>query len=113
MRATQIKSVRGYKSPRYKLGKPALVAPNQLQRQFQHNEPDQAWVTDVTYISTHAGRLYLAAVLDLHSRAVVGWSMGSYIQTSLVLSVNDGGVAQTAQRLRDHPFGSGQPIWQR
>jgi putative transposase len=62
MRAAQIKSVRGYKRPRYKVGKPALVAPNQLQRQFQHDEPDQAWVTDITYIRTHEGWLYLAAV---------------------------------------------------
>ena len=63
----------------------AKLAPNQLQRQFQHDEPDQAWVTDITYIRTHEGWLYLAAVLDLHSRAVVGWSMGSRMQTSLVL----------------------------
>ena len=85
MRAAQIKSVRGYKRPRFKVGAPALVAPNQLQRQFQHDEPDQAWVTDITYIRTHEVWLYLAAVLDLHSRAVVGWSMGSRMQTSLVL----------------------------
>jgi len=85
MRAAGIKSVRGYKRPRYKVGKPALVAPNQLQRQFQHDEPDQAWVTDITYIRTLEGWLYLAVVLDLHSRAVVGWSMGPRMQTSLVL----------------------------
>jgi putative transposase len=85
MRAAQIKSVRGYKRPRYKVGKPAQVAPNQLERQFQHDEPDHAWVTDITYIRTHEGWLYLAAVLDLHSRAVVGWSMGARMQTSLVL----------------------------
>jgi putative transposase len=85
MRAAQIKSVRGYKRPRYKVDKPAQVAPNQLQRQFQHDKPDQAWMTDITYIRTHEGWLYLAAVLDLHSRAVVGWSMGSRMQTSLVL----------------------------
>ena len=85
MRAAQIKSVRGYKRPRYKVGKPAQVAPNQLERQFQYDEPDHAWVTDITYIRTHEGWLYLAAVLDLHSRAVVGWSMGARMQTSLVL----------------------------
>ncbi|MEN9842924.1 MAG: hypothetical protein RLZZ612_753 [Pseudomonadota bacterium] len=85
MRAAQIRSVRGYKRPRYKVGKPAQVAPNQLERQFQHDEPDHAWVTDITYIRTREGWLYLAAVLDLHSRAVVGWSMGVRMQTSLVL----------------------------
>jgi len=42
MQVAQIKSVRCYKRPRYKVGKPALVAPNQLQRQFQHAEPDLA-----------------------------------------------------------------------
>jgi putative transposase len=85
MKAAQIKSVRGYKRPRFMVGRPALVAPNQLQRQFLHDEPDQAWVTDITYIQTHEGWLHLAAVLDLHSRAVVGWSMGARMQTSLVL----------------------------
>ena len=42
-----------------------MVAPNQLQRQFQQDEPAQAWVTDITYVRTHEGWLYLAAVLDL------------------------------------------------
>ncbi len=85
MRAAHIKSVRGYKRPRYRAGKPAQVAPNQLQRQFQQDEPDQAWVTDITYIRTHQGWLYLAVVLDLHSRAVVGWSMRNSMETTLVL----------------------------
>ena len=70
MKAAQIKSVRGYKRPRFKVGRPALVAPNQLQRQFQHDAPDQAWVTDITYIRTHEGWLYLAAVLDALTMAV-------------------------------------------
>jgi putative transposase len=54
------------------VGRQALVIPNQLQRQFQHDEPDQTWVSNIIYISTHEGWLYLATVLDLHSRAVVG-----------------------------------------
>jgi putative transposase len=44
MKAAQIRSVRGYKRPRYKIGRPSLVAPNQLQRQFTYEQPDQAWV---------------------------------------------------------------------
>jgi putative transposase len=55
MRAAQIKSVQGYKLPKLKVGKPALMAHNQLQRQFRHDEPDQAWVTDITYVRTHQG----------------------------------------------------------
>ena len=48
--------------------------------------PNQAWVTDITYIRTHEGWLYLAVVLDLFSRQVIGWSMGSRIDSDLALS---------------------------
>ncbi|MFY9127304.1 MAG: IS3 family transposase [Limnohabitans sp.] len=85
MRIAQIKSVRCYKRPRYKVGRPSQVSPNQLQRQFQQDEADQVWVTDITYIRTYEGWLYLAVVLDLHSRAVVGWSMRGSMETTLVL----------------------------
>ncbi len=47
--------------------------------------PDQAWVTDITYVRTHEGWLYLAVVIDLHSRLVVGWSMQARMETRLVL----------------------------
>jgi len=67
-------------------GKPAVVAPNHLKRQFTPNGPNQSWVTDITYIRTHEGWLYLAVVLDLFSRQVIGWSMGSRIDTELVLN---------------------------
>jgi putative transposase len=67
-------------------GKPTVVAPNHLNRQFTPDGPNQSWVTDITYIRTHEGWLYLAVVLDLYSRQVVGWSMGSRIDTELVLN---------------------------
>ena len=67
-------------------GKPAVVAPNHLDRQFKPERPNQSWVTDITYIRTHEGWLYLAVVLDLFSRQVIGWSMGSRIDTELVLN---------------------------
>ena len=51
------------------------VAPNLLQRQFTTAEPNQAWVSDITYIWTSQGWLYLAVVLDLFSRQIVGWAM--------------------------------------
>jgi putative transposase len=63
-------------SSRHFGGKPAVVAPNHLQRQFKLCSAQQGWVTDITYIRTHEGWLYLAVVLDLFSRQVVGWSMG-------------------------------------
>ena len=66
-------------------GKPAVVAPNHLQRRFTVDGPNQSWVTDITYIRTHEGWLYLSVVIDLWSRMVVGWSMGQRIDTRLEL----------------------------
>ena len=60
------------------------VAPNLLDRQFTVHQPNQAWVGDITYIWTAEGWLYLATVIDLFSRKVVGWSMDKQMKTSLV-----------------------------
>lgn len=85
MRQGQLRSVRGYKRPRYKFGMPSTTAPHLLQRAFTVAHPDQVWVTDITYIRTYEGWLYLTVVIDLYSRAVVGWSMKSTMATELVL----------------------------
>lgn len=61
------------------------VAPNLLERDFHMEKADQAWVADITYIPTGEGWLYLAVVLDLFSRMVVGWAMSSRIDTRLTL----------------------------
>lgn len=66
-------------------GLPAVIAPNRLEQQFDVAEPNRAWVTDITYIRTHEGWLYLAVVIDLFARTVIGWSMQSRIDRSLVL----------------------------
>jgi len=66
-------------------GKPSVVAGNTLDRQFQVSAPDRIWVTDITYIRTHEGWSYLAVVIDLFSRRVVGWSMQSRMTTGLAL----------------------------
>ena len=60
------------------------IAPNQLARQFTVNQANQAYVGDITYIPTAEGWLYLAVVIDLYSRQVVGWSMAEHMRTSLV-----------------------------
>ena len=60
------------------------VAPNRLNRQFEADAPNRKWVTDITYIPTDQGWLYLAAIVDLFSRRVVGWSMASTMHGSLV-----------------------------
>jgi putative transposase len=61
------------------------VAPNVLDRRFDGWKPDQAWVGDITYIDTDQGWLYLACVMDLASRRIVGWSMGERMKADLVL----------------------------
>ncbi|GGY76974.1 hypothetical protein GCM10007388_07180 [Pseudoduganella plicata] len=84
MRSAGIGSQTGYAKRKYKRGgAPSLVAPNHLQRQFDVAEPNCIWVTDITYIRTHEGWLYLAVVLDLFSRQVVGWSISSRIDREL------------------------------
>ena len=60
------------------------IALNLRNRNFQPVAPDCVWTSDITYIQTDAGWLYLAVVLDLYSRQVVGWSMQPHMQTSLV-----------------------------
>jgi putative transposase len=61
------------------------VAENVMDRQFKPGATNQAWTADITYIPTREGWLYLAAVEDLHSRKIVGWSMGSRIDSRLVV----------------------------
>jgi transposase InsO family protein len=60
------------------------VAPNLLQQNFHAERPNQSWVSDITYIATDEGWLYLAVVLDLYSRHVIGWSMSDRMTATLV-----------------------------
>ena len=64
---------------------PQIVPPNHLNREFVVNTPDTSWVTDITYIRTWQGWLYLAVVLDLYSRKVIGWSMKPTLAKDIVL----------------------------
>ena len=63
----------------------ARPAPDLVDRDFSARGPNRLWVTDITFISTIAGFLYLAVVLDAWSRRIVGWSMASHLRTELVL----------------------------
>jgi putative transposase len=60
------------------------IVPNYLERQFTVTQPNQAYVGDITYIYTQEGWLYLAVVIDLYSRQVVGWSMAEHMRAKLV-----------------------------
>lgn len=86
MRQHGLRAIRGYKKPRYKSARPATVAPNRLNQCFDVTAQDLAWATDITYIRTHEGWLYLAVVVDLYSRMVVGWSMQPTLERNLVLN---------------------------
>ncbi|WP_252293749.1 IS3 family transposase [Pantoea ananatis] len=85
MQQNRIKALRGYKAPRRIAGRPSVVAPNRVQRQFTVVRANQVWVTDITYIRTWQGRLYLAVVIDLFARNVVGWSMKPTLSRELAL----------------------------
>jgi putative transposase len=85
MQIHEIRGVTGCKRPRPLFERPSLLMPNRLQRQFTVSAPNQAWVTDITYIRTWQGWLYLAVVIDLFARKVVGWSMKPTLAKELVL----------------------------
>ena len=70
------------------------IAPNVLERNFEIGLPDTAWVTDVTYVSTHQGWLYLAVILDLFSRRVVGWAASANNDRQLAIAALNKAVAQ-------------------
>lgn len=87
MRSANLASQRGYKrKAHYSSGEVSTVASNLLNRGFDVETPNKVWVTDITYIRTYEGWLFLAVVIDLFSRQVVGWSMSERINTDLVLN---------------------------
>jgi putative transposase len=61
------------------------IAPNRLAEAPKASAPNQIWVADITYVQTQEGWLYVAAILDLYSRKIVGWAMGEHIDTALIL----------------------------
>jgi putative transposase len=63
----------------------AAPAPDLLRRDFVAAQPNRVWLADITYVPTQEGFLYLAFILDAHSRKIVGWSMDSHMKTELVL----------------------------
>jgi len=70
--------------PPFDSGERSIVAPNVLDRQFAASGPNQKWVADFTYVWTGEGWLYVAVVLDLYSRMIVGWSMQQQMTAQLV-----------------------------
>jgi putative transposase len=78
--AKRMRRIRRIRSGR----KTQVIAPERLNRQFIVSKPNRVWVGDATFVQTREGWLYLAIILDLYSRLVVGWSMNRYLNGSLV-----------------------------
>jgi putative transposase len=85
MRDNHLRARHGYRTRGWTVGKPSVVAPNLLKRQFTVTRRNKAWVTDITYIRTWQGWLYLAVVMDLFSRKIVGWAARPTLHLDLVL----------------------------
>jgi len=95
-RVARLRRINGIESKRHRRFKITTwskgtewVAPNLLNRCFEVARPNQAWVGDVTFIATRAGWLYLAVLLDLYSRKVIGWSMSEQNNKQLVVNTLD------------------------
>jgi transposase InsO family protein len=85
LRRLRAKQVRRYKSTT-KRNKKHRAAPNLLKRDFTADRPDHKWLSDITYIPTQEGWLYLAAILDLYTRRIVGWAMSEQMTSDLTLA---------------------------
>jgi transposase InsO family protein len=85
LRGLQAKQSRRFKSTT-KRNKAQPAAPNLLKRNFEADQPDQKWLADITYIATLEGWLYLATILDLFTRRIVGWAMSDRMTSDLTLS---------------------------
>jgi putative transposase len=85
MRMHKIRANYGYRRPRAGGGRASAVAPNTLERGFNVSKPNRAWVTDITYVRTWEGWLYLGVVMDLYSRRIIGWATKPTMARELVL----------------------------
>lgn len=85
MRENGLRAQQGYRIRHIPIYKAPVLIPNLLQRQFTVARPNEVWVTDITYIRTWQGWLYLAVLIDLFSRKIVGWAVRPTIHRELVL----------------------------
>jgi transposase InsO family protein len=100
MREAKLRALHGYRTRRWSVGKPAMLVPNRLERQFTVTRRNKVWVTDITYIRTWQGWVYLAVVMDLFSRKIAGWAAGPTVAGELVLNANRSGASGSARTPR-------------
>jgi putative transposase len=98
MRENNLRALHGYRTRRVAVTKPSVLIPNVLQRQFTVTRRNKAWVTDITYIRTWQGWLYLAVVMDLFSRMIIGWSTSPTLHRELALDA----IMKAVRRRRPH-----------
>ncbi len=109
--------IRGQQKKRFKATTDSkhteVIAPNLLERDFEASAPNEVWVTDVTAVRSHRGWVYLAAIIDLFARRVVGWATSEHNDTALALTALRAAVASRRPRKglihhsdRGSPYGS-------
>ena len=99
MREAGLAGISRRKGPRTTRRDPqARPAPDRVNRRFVAEAPDRLWLADITYVPTGQGFLYLAIVLDVFSRRIVGWSMASHLKTELVLDALEMALSQRRPR---------------
>ena len=86
MRVNKIKALHGYRTRHQPSPPPAAPVPDLVKRNFDVIRPNKVWVTDITYIRTWQGWLYLAVVMDLYSRKIVAWATAPTLRRELVLN---------------------------
>ena len=113
MRAARLQGLRPRRFVTTTIGDPtADRALDQVDREFTAAGPDRLWVADITYVPTWAGFLYLAIVLDVWSRRIVGWAMETHLRTELVLAALDMAFDATPARGGRASLGSRMPVHQ-
>ncbi len=85
MRVNKIRALHGYRTRQYSVGKPAATAPDLVKRNFDIIRPNKVWVTDIAYVRTWEGWLYLAVVMDLFLRLIIAWATRPTLHRELVL----------------------------
>jgi putative transposase len=97
-RLMRLRDLKAKQSKRFKVttkrDKTQAAAPNLLRRDFETNRPNEKWLADITYIATQEGWLYLAAVLDLYTRRIVGWAMSERMTSDLSIAALEMALAQ-------------------
>jgi putative transposase len=94
MRANGIQGVSRRKGTRTTVRAASTAAPDRVERDFTADGPDKLWVADLTYVPTWAGFVFLAVVIDVWSRKVVGWAMASHMRTDMVLDALNMAISQ-------------------